>query len=364
MQVFSNPPLSLLEASKHTLQAIIDGITDRMLLVDRSYRIKVANKAAASSSGQPVQDLIGKQCHVEQFGQVNPCADCLTTRCFETGRPETSLKVWTGKDGVRREFAVSCFPLFDGAGGVEQVVELMRDVTEERRHLRQMQEREKLACVGQLAAGVAHEVGNALGIIGCSVQCLLRNTAENNPSREYLEVINRSVTVAGRTIKGVLDFARPQEPTLALVDIDAVLGTAISMLGGECAKHEVKLSRLTCPNLPRVLTDSTQMLQVFLNLLLNAIQAVPPGGEIGLRTCVDPVNERLVVAVADTGPGIPPEYLEKIFDPFFSTKPQGTGLGLAISRGIIAAHGGELAVQCREGGGTTFTIALPLPQRM
>lgn len=362
MQVFSNPPLSLLEASKHTLQAIIDGITDRMLLVDRSYRIKVANKAAASSSGQQVQDLIGKQCHVEQFGQVNPCADCLTTRCFETGRPETSLKVWTGKDGVRREFAVSCFPLFDGAGGVEQVVELVRDVTEERRHLRQMQDCEKLAYVGQLAAGVAHEVGNALGIIGCSVQFLLRNTAENDPSRKYLEVINRSVTVAGRTIKGVLNFARPQEPTLELVDIDAVLGTAISMLGGECAQHEVKLSRLTCPDAPRVLADSTQMLQVFLNILLNAIQAVPPGGEISLRTWVDPVNECLMAAVADTGPGIPPEYLEKIFDPFFSTKPQGTGLGLAISNRIIAAHGGELAVQCQEGGGTTFTIALPLPQ--
>ena len=168
----SNPPLSLLEASKHTLQAVIDGITDRILVVDRSYRIKVANKTAASNSGQSVQDLIGKQCHVEQFRQVRPCADCLTRRCFEIGRPETSLKVWTGKDGVRR--------------------------------------------------------------------------------------------------------------------------------------------------------------------------AVPPGGEIGLRTCVDSVNKRLVAAVADAGPGIPPEYLEKIFDPFFSTKPQGTGLGLAISRRIIAAY---LAIQ-------------------
>lgn len=353
--------LILVEASKRALHAVFDAITDRMLVVDRAYRIKVANKVAASSSGRPVQDLIGRQCHVELFGQLDPCADCPTGKTFETGAPGTSLKVWTGKDGVRREFAVSCFPLFDAAGRVEQVVEHIRDVTEERRNLRDLQNAEKLACVGQLATGVAHEVGNALGIIGGSAQFLLKNTEEDNPFREYIEAISRSVAVADRTIKGLLSFARPGEPTFALVDIDAALGMAISLLGGECATRQVKISRSTFPNAPRVLADSTQLLQVFLNILLNAIQAVPPGGEIALKTFLDPVNERLVVSVADAGPGIPPEYLEKIFEPFFSTKAQGTGLGLAVSHRTIVAHGGEIAVHSEEGRGTTVTIALPFP---
>ena len=107
------------------------------------------------------------------------------------------------------------------------------------------------------------------------------------------------------------------------------------------------------------------MLQVFLNILLNAIQAVPPGGEIALKTFLDPVNERLVVSVADAGPGIPPENLAKVFEPFFSTRPQGTGLGLAVSHRTIVAHGGEIAVHSEEGRGTTVTIALPFaPQEV
>lgn len=246
---------------------------------------------------------------------------------------------------------------------LEAVGYLVGNAIQARKTEQQARDAEKLAAVGELAAGVAHELGNVLAIVGGAVQYLLANTDTTSPSRQYLEAIHRNVAAGDRIIKGLLSFARPSPPCLDATDIQPILEQACLLLKGEMAKARVTVSRDYWPGPLEVLADAQQMQQVFLNILLNAIQAMPRGGTVTLRTFLEPpllpwAGAR--VEIADTGAGIPSEYLHRVFDPFFTTRERGTGLGLSVSRRIVAAHGGELGVESQKGRGTRFTIRLPM----
>jgi len=245
---------------------------------------------------------------------------------------------------------------------LEAIGYLIGNALAARRKEQQARDAEKLAAVGELAAGVAHELGNVLAIVGGSVQFLLANMDVAAPFREHLEVIHRNVAGGDRIIKGLLSFARPSPPSLEATNIESVLERACALLQGEMANARVILSRHYAPNLPQVVADGQQMQQVFLNILLNAIQAMPRGGLLTLRTFTEPPDPPWAgvrVEIADTGAGIPAEYLHRVFDPFFTTKQGGTGLGLSVSHRIVAGHGGELRVKSQEGRGTRFTVRLP-----
>jgi signal transduction histidine kinase len=245
---------------------------------------------------------------------------------------------------------------------LEAVGHLVGNAIQARRREQQARDAEKLAAVGELAAGVAHELGNVLAIMGGAVQYLLAKTDTASPSRQYLEAIHRNVAAGDRIIKGLLSFARPTPPRLDVTDIEGILEQACQFLKGEMAKARVKVSRHYWPEPLQVLADAQQMEQIFLNILLNAIQATPRGGTITLRAVPEPLgppSAGVRIEIADTGGGIPAEYLRRVFDPFFTTKEGGTGLGLSVSRRIVAAHGGELSVESQEGHGARFTIRLP-----
>ena len=246
---------------------------------------------------------------------------------------------------------------------LEAVGHLVGNAIQARKTELQARHAEKLAAVGELAAGVAHELGNVLAVVGGAVQYLLANTDTASPSRQYLEAIHRNVAAGDRIIKGLLSFARPSPPCLDATDILPILEQACLLLEGEMAKARVTVSRHYWPEPLQVLVDAQQMQQVFLNILLNAIQAMPRGGTVTLRTFLEPpllpwAGAR--VEIADTGNGIPAEYLHRVFDPFFTTRERGTGLGLSVSRRIVVAHGGELGVESQKGRGTKFTIRLPM----
>jgi two-component system NtrC family sensor kinase len=234
---------------------------------------------------------------------------------------------------------------------------------------RQIYQSDKLAAVGQLAAGVAHEINNPLtGVL--TYASFLRKRVEDRPElKDDLDVIVRETKRCRQIVKGLLDFARPMPPEKQVCDLAEIVERAIQIVQVQLTAHRVELRRQIRPDLPRVTVDANQIQQVLVNLLLNANDAI--GDDGGTITLVaervpdaDGSRERarqIEVRVSDSGSGIPPENLEKIFDPFFSTKGRkGTGLGLAVVWGIIEKHGGRIEVQSEVGKGTTFRILLPI----
>jgi len=219
---------------------------------------------------------------------------------------------------------------------------------------------ERLAITGQLAAGVAHELNNPLqGILAYS-HLLLELLPVDHPVRDTLQKIADQANRSREIIRGLLDFARPRPPQVKPVDLNAVLQECVALVENQAMFHNIRVTRRLQPDLPPAVADPAQMQQVFMNLIVNAAEAMEGGGELTLVTRVVPPG-RIEVECTDTGHGISSEHLEHIFDPFFTTKApgRGVGLGLAISYGIIREHRGTIGVHSTVGRGTTFTIVLP-----
>jgi len=225
---------------------------------------------------------------------------------------------------------------------------------------RQLIQSEKLASLGQLAAGVAHEINNPLANISLSAQMLLQDVKDKK-IRQRLLKIEDNVDRATRTVKNLLDFSRTPEFHPSYADINGLLAKTLDILKHETKRMEVvkKLDE----ELPDVLADPRQLQQVFINIITNACQAMPNGGRLTLRT--GQIGDTVEIEISDTGEGIPPENLTRVFDPFFTTRKagKGTGLGLSISYRIVERHGGHIDIKSETGKGTAFTIRLPAGEK-
>ena len=231
----------------------------------------------------------------------------------------------------------------------------------------QLIQTEKLTSLGQLAASVAHEVNNPIAGVLVYTQLLTKKLTDNTLTKEtaldYLSRMESELTRSGRIIRNLLDFARQTGPSLRLVNLNGVVEKAFSLVAHAAEMQQVEVIQDLSCSLPEVMADPDQIQQVCTNLMLNAIQAMPEGGALTLRTLAD--NEGQVrVEVKDTGIGISQENMKKLFTPFFSTKKEikGVGLGLAVSNGIIQRHQGRIEVDSEEGEGSTFTIYLKAHQ--
>jgi two-component system NtrC family sensor kinase len=223
---------------------------------------------------------------------------------------------------------------------------------------------EKLASQGELVAGIAHEINNPLtGILVYS--SLIRNDPRIDPElRLDMQTIVRETERCAGIVKGLLDFSRETPPQKNFVDLTQVMEDSLKLVVHQSLFHDITITKRYASGLPKVMADHNQIMQVFINILLNAGQSMPRGGTLDITTGVTENGCSVFVAIADTGYGIPEEHMGKIFDPFFSTKDQkGTGLGLSVSFGIIANHGGTIGVESQVGKGTTFTIFLPLEEQ-
>jgi two-component system NtrC family sensor kinase len=235
------------------------------------------------------------------------------------------------------------------------MVETLRRVQQELLH------KEKLASVGQLAAGVAHEINNPLGTILLFAGVLSKGLPENDPRHDDLNMIMHETTRCKNIVADLLNFARQQEILAQETDVHALLEQVIDRIGRQPNWAQVEIVRQFSPDVPAIQADPAQLQQVFINLLNNAAEAMEGRGTITLIT--RPMDAHWVeIKVSDTGCGIPAENLDKLFSPFFTTKPagQGTGLGLSIVYGIVKMHRGQVIVQSEVGKGTTFTITLPI----
>ena len=242
--------------------------------------------------------------------------------------------------------------------------ELEHKIEERTQELRTAQEQllqsEKLASIGQLAAGVAHEINNPMGVILGFAQGILKTLPEDALLRKPLTTVEKESLRCKRIVQNLLDFARRSEPTLHLININKLIDASCELVEHPISLQDVKLIKGYDPALPSIMVDPNQLQQVFINIMLNAYQAMPNGGTLHITT--RKVGSDLQVIFTDTGTGIPPEKIQNIFDPFFTTKEvgEGTGLGLSVSYGIVKAHGGDIEVESQAGKGTTFVIKLPL----
>ena len=222
---------------------------------------------------------------------------------------------------------------------------------------------EKMKSLGQLSASIAHEINNPLaGLLVYTrllQKLLLTSSLDRNKALDILSKMDLAITHSSKLVSNLLDFARQTPPDLKPVEISKVIDQAISLVGHQAQLTKIKLIREETPSLPLVKGDSGQLQQVLINLIVNAIQAMPNGGELKIISFT--VGDLVKVAIQDIGEGIPPENMDKLFTPFFSTRDEvkGVGLGLAVSYGIIQSHGGNIEVQSQLGKGSTFTVSLP-----
>ena len=221
---------------------------------------------------------------------------------------------------------------------------------------------DKLSSLGRMAAGIAHEINNPLAGILLYSSNLVKKVPETGPLKKGLEVIIHETIRCRGIIQDLLEFSRQREPVKTLADLNGVINKALSILSNEFRLNRVSLEKSLSDPLPNVLIDVNQIEQVFINFFMNAIEAIQGQGQVSVRSYKDEDNQGVVVEIEDSGMGIPQEHLERIFEPFFSTKPKGTGLGLAVNFGIIQKHGGQIRVSSQPGHGTTMTIRLPCDQ--
>lgn len=221
----------------------------------------------------------------------------------------------------------------------------------------QLMRADRLSSLGEIAAGLAHEIGNPLGGVKGALEIMTARAAEGSPEAEFSSLASREIARLERLIEEFLRYARPHEPRRTEADIFDVLDRVVSLLGREAEDHGVSVN-VERTRVPMVSIDTEQMAQVFVNIVLNALQVSPRGGRVQISGSVR--DGALAIDVRDEGPGIRPEHLPKIFDPFFSTKKRGTGLGLSISNRIIQSHGGTIEVLQQPGPGTIIRVGLPV----
>ncbi|UCB52007.1 MAG: HAMP domain-containing protein [Candidatus Zixiibacteriota bacterium] len=226
----------------------------------------------------------------------------------------------------------------------------------------QLIQSEKMASLGKLAAGVAHEINSPLTGVLTYSSLLLEAKKEEDPEKEDLEVIVNETNRCKKIVKGLLEFARQTEPQKASSDINRLIDKSIDLIFHQAGLQNVKIEKKMKVRFPKIMVDVGQIQQVFINILLNAIESMPQGGSLVVSSGIE--DEMAAIRFTDTGHGISEKDLPKIFDPFFTTKRQGqgTGLGLSVSYGIIERHRGKLGVKSKVGKGTTFTVKLPITE--
>jgi PAS domain S-box-containing protein len=352
--------------------------------VDREGRVVTMNPTAAKLLGYEPGEVAG-QAAARVFraprgdGHVPPGACAVPEEARE-------VEIVT-RSGDVLPVGLRLLPLEGRDGGLIGTVALFQDLRDQKAREEQWRRRDRLASLGELAAGVAHEIRNPLAGIGTSAQILKRRLESGDPRGRFADLILEEVSRLDRIVESLLQFARPTTPKLSRHSILPALERALTLVHELAVRQNVLLQVERADSVPDLFIDHDQILQVLLNVLMNALQALAKGGEItvavaparkraaergGLgRRATDrltarrqgPLSDVVEVRVRDNGPGIPSAVIARVFDPFFTTRTQGTGLGLSICQSIVREHGGTISIESVVGQGTTVVIDLPVEKR-
>jgi PAS domain S-box-containing protein len=351
-----------LSKSEEKYRRIFEGSMDIIMVIDPEGRFLDINQAGLNILGYASKDELISEATFADLIVPPPNPNRLMKEVAAAGfRKDLECRVQKRDEELRTWLlSLTVSRKTDGEiGGFEGIA---KDITHRKKMEQQLLQADRLASLGELSAGVAHEVNNPLGMILGYTQLLLRNEPENTQDFQDLKIIEKHTRNCKRIVEDLLKFARNVETKKSVLRVNDLLREVISVV-----EHQFKLDNVTIEtkldtSIPALCADGEKLKQVFMNLLMNAKQAMEGQGKIRINTNQDSLRNVVTVVVEDTGSGIPSEILEKIFDPFFTTKAtgEGTGLGLSVSYGIIKDHHGKIEVQSTLGKGSTFTITFPV----
>jgi len=339
--------------SKNKLEAIFNGIGSPLALVDIDYKIVEINNAAEKFIGKKRRDIIGSKCYKEFFGRRMACPFCKAPDCLHSGQMmENEAEI---QDYI---YSLQFHSIKVPQKSKQMFLEIVQDITEQKKMQEELVRTEKMAGIGAMAAGIAHELNNPLAGIAGTAEILLSELDEKSPVREYAEdILNYSMSAAD-VIKEMSLYSRKEEKNVSEVDLIRSLEFSLRLAKRGLDFSDIEVKR-NYHALPTVLANEGELQQVFLNIIVNGVQAMDGAGTLSL-TCAES-HGVIYVVIADTGIGIPKENLSQIFTPFFTTKEpgKGTGLGLSNSYKIVEKFSGRINVESRVGRGSEFTISFP-----
>jgi PAS domain S-box-containing protein len=345
-----------IEETKQYLENLLENANDVIYTLDTEQRFTYVN-SKIEAWGYRKDDLLGRP-YLALLSKRHRGKRLKNT--LDIGAKQVYEVEVVTRTGEPRVVMVSVSPLQGVEGTIFGVLGIARDMTETKRLEQRIRNSEKLASVGRLAAGVAHEINNPLGGILNCLYNLRKGTLSPSRQEEYRVSMEDGVRRVQKIVRQLLDFSQQHEPEFALTEINHVVDRVLVLTTHLFAPNRIVLETGFGQGLPNVMIDRHMIEQVLMNLVLNAVQAMQEGGVLSIKTSV--VEGVCLIKVRDTGSGIPPAVLPRIFDPFFTTKREGegTGLGLSVSLGIVERHGGKILVDSEVGKGTTFTLCLPV----
>ena len=356
------------------LKEVIQDIPDSIILLDAESKIEEVNPATLELLGFKKEELVGKPFNLicRNFPQKEFAEKTLLRNCEA---------IYLKKNGEEIQVNLSISVKRDDTGNTKKIIYVARDIGEMKHIIEeltrakdeletsykeleeskdQLVRSEKLAFAGRMAASVAHEIRNPLNVVSMSIQRLQEELKKDDPRRKYLLAVNKNIDKLNYLITEFVNCARPPMLKMRPCDIHKVLNNVLTFIRDRCQKQKVKVIKNFTPKLPKIKIDEQHMRQAFLNIVLNALQAMPDRGELKIETRFE--GDAVVIKFSDNGVGIPEEDIKKIFDPFFTTREKegGMGLGLSVVYGIIGSHGGLIDIESKKGKGATFSVSLPI----
>jgi two-component system, NtrC family, sensor kinase len=357
---------ALLE-SRNTLQAVIDGILHPIYTINERWQLVGINQTKAAELATTPRQLVGLSCYQALFEQSQPCEHCQVAGVLADKQARRWSVGWLGEDHLPQEWDVNAYPIPGFQVDAARAVVVWQDRTEERRLESSLLQAGKLAAIGQLAAGVAHEINNPLTAINANAQMLQMVIPSDDENYESVELIAQAGERAAKVVRGLLDFARQAHYEFEGIDVNESLRQALDLVTYQFNSAQVQVATELLEDLPVIQASGQHLQSVWLNLLINArdaLQSRPEDRRVTLISQLDGGGYHVQVIIQDNGRGMSPAELSHIFEPFYTTKApgQGTGLGLATCHRIIEQHGGEINVASIPGEGATFIVRLPVQQ--
>ena len=350
-----------LAASEEKYRRVFENSKDMQFICDVRGTIRDINPSGTEILGVPKkEDAVGRNLFREWMNPED--AEKVRGAIMEEGyAKDVELTVRRMGHGPLT-ILFSGTAVYGKTGDPEEIEGTIKDITTRKQMALQLLQADKLASLGQLSAGIAHEINNPLGLVLGYAKLALKEAGPGGQFIDDLKIIEKHALNCKKIVENLLKFSRATTTSKSLVDLNDLIHDVTDVVANKFIMEKVEVETHFAPDLPKVQADPDKMRQVFMNVLMNGCQAIEGAGKITIATVWDKELDRIAIRFTDTGSGIPPEIIHKIFDPFFTTKPtgMGTGLGLAVSYGIVKDHDGEIHVESTPGQGSTFTVELPV----
>ncbi len=351
--------------NRNTLQALIDGIPNPIYTISDEWQLVAVNKSKVDELGAALDELVGQVCYQAFYGRATPCNHCLMAHTLQEKVAEHWTLNYKGEDHLPREWDINAYPIPGKQASSARAVIVWQDRTEERRLESSLLQAGKLAAIGQLAAGVAHEINNPLTAINANAEILKLTIPPEDENYESVDLIQQAGERAARVVRGLLDFARQEQYEFTAGDINKSIHQTLALVQYQLLTADTQVIQNMADDLPRIVASWEHLKSVWLNLIINArdaLQGSPTNRQIEITTRLASDQPYVQVLFRDNGKGMTAAELAHIFEPFYTTKDpgKGTGLGLATSHRIIEQHGGEINVVSAPGEGATFIVRLPV----